>query len=163
MHGVRIDRLGAEDWSRDREIRLRGLADAPAAFAATLAAEQALTSDDWRARLSSEAVTFLAVVAAADVGRVVGAPWHGRDRKAGLFGMWVAPEARGLGIGSKLVRAVIRWAADSGFERLALDVGDGNTAAIALYAKHGFEPTGRVGTLPAPRQHITEHERALVL
>jgi len=77
--------------------------------------------------------------------------------------MWVAPEARGKSIGAALIAAVVDWARRQGFDRLLLDVADDNIPAISLYARKGFEPTGAVSSLPAPREHIVEHERALKL
>lgn len=66
-----------------------------------------------------------------------------------------APEA--------LIDTLIDWARSAGFSRLVLDVADDNAAAVALYARHGFEPTGEVGCLPPTRTHIREHRRALIL
>ncbi len=77
--------------------------------------------------------------------------------------MWVAPQQRGRGLGGAIVDAVVAWARAEGHSRLLLGVGDDNAAAIALYASRGFEPTGVTSTLPPPREHILEHERALVL
>jgi len=42
-------------------------------------------------------------------------------------------------------------------------VADSNMAAIALYKFKGFRRNGNVGSLPAPRQHIREHQRELHL
>jgi ribosomal protein S18 acetylase RimI-like enzyme len=77
--------------------------------------------------------------------------------------MWVAPEARGQGVGNALIDAVIEYARSSGAIRLLLDVGDHNQQAIALYARKGFKPNGQTGSLPAPRNHIREHQRELRL
>jgi len=156
-------RLSPDAWERYRAIRLRALADDPDAFGSTLAREDAFTPAEWRARLAGEAAVFLAVVAGEDAGTAVGAPWRERPGVAGLFGMWVAPAARGRGLGDRLVRAVISWARDGGFARLVLEVGDANANAVRLYERHGFVATGRCGTLPPPREHVTEHERALEL
>ena len=35
--------------------------------------------------------------------------------------------------------------------------------SIKLYERAGFQPTGRIGALPSPREHVTEHERSLPL
>jgi len=51
----------------------------------------------------------------------------------------------------------------SDVERLLLDVGDYNTSAIALYRSRGFEPTGKVRTLPSPREHVREHQFELII
>jgi hypothetical protein len=47
--------------------------------------------------------------------------------------------------------------------RLVLDVADRNTAALAFYARKGFQPTGDTRTMPAPREHIREHRQSLTL
>lgn len=161
---MQIERMGRGDWERVRTLRLRALRDAPDAFARTHAEEAAQPPAFWRDRLASPvAATFLAVTSDADVGVAVGAPFPERDGAAGLFAMWVAPEARGRGVGDELVDAVIDWARQAGYTRVVLDVGDTNVAAIRLYRRKGFERTGRTGTLPEPRAHILEHERALEL
>jgi len=59
--------------------------------------------------------------------------------------------------------AVIEYARSRGASRLLLDVGDHNQQAIALYARKGFRPNGQTGALPAPRNHIHEHQRELRL
>lgn len=94
---------------------------------------------------------------------VRGARHDQQDDTAYLISMWVAAEARRLGVGSALIDAVVGWARGEGFQRLLLDVAEGNAAAMALYADKGFVPTGVVGTLPAPRTHIREIQMGLVL
>jgi len=49
------------------------------------------------------------------------------------------------------------------FSTLFLDVSDRNTSAIKLYEKKGFIKTGVKDHLPPPRDHITEHQRKLML
>jgi GNAT superfamily N-acetyltransferase len=157
-----IIHVGPTDWRRQRTIRLRALADAPDAFAGTLAAEQQLTEADWKARLEREdAAMFLAVSSeGADLGLAVGAPY---GTVAGLYAMWVAPETRGRGVGGRLVDAVIDWATRRGHAAVRLDVGHYNGPAIALYESRGFVATGVTGTLPPPRDAITEFQMERVL
>lgn len=154
----------ANGWERVRAIRLRALADTPDAFGTTLAQDGARPPEGWRARLENSAsATFISTMDGQDVGLVSGSAYDGSDRVAGLFGMWVAPEARGRGIAGGLVDAVIAWARARGYVRLLLDVADTNTPAIRLYESKGFVPNGVTGSLPAPREHITEHQRERVL
>ena len=80
-----------------------------------------------------------------------------------LISMWVTPDMRGCHVGDLLVSAVIDWARASGFKQLLLDVADTNVAAIRLYERMGFVPSGGVGSLPPPREHIKEHQRVLEL
>ena len=156
-----VERMRPEQWKRVRAVRLRALADTPDAFASTLSNEQNMPDEKWSARLATlDAATFIAVLDDRDIGIAVGAYFDGA---AGLFAMWLAPEARGKGIGDALIRAVIDWAKESGHDRLVLEVGDWNQPAINLYRRNGFEPTGRTGTLPPPREHITEKQLVLRL
>lgn len=147
-----------------RALRLRALRDAPDAFWVTAEEEEATPSAEWRRRLATtDRATFVASRDGVDVGLVVGARHHEHERDAGLFGLWVAPDARGSGVATALVAAVVEWARAARYGSLRLEVADANEPAVRLYAGLGFVPTGGVGALPPPRDHITEHERALGL
>ena len=159
---MNIARALAADWRRARDVRLRALGDAPDAFGALLADELKFSDTDWQARIAQkDAATFLASIDAADIGIAVVAPNEHGD--AGLYSVWVAPEARGSGVGDALVAAAVHWARAQGHARITLGVGDYNLPAIRLYERHGFARTGETGTLPPPRTHITEHKRMLLL
>jgi RimJ/RimL family protein N-acetyltransferase len=60
------------------------------------------------------------------------------------FGMIVAADARGRGVGSALVAAAVDWARTAGAHKVALQVWPHNEVAIALYKKFGFEEEGRI-------------------
>jgi GNAT superfamily N-acetyltransferase len=160
--GCRIEQARVADWRRTRAVRLRALADTPDAFGAMLADELNMSDEDWKARITqTDAATFLAAHDDADIGIIVAAPNGEGD--VGLYSVWVAPEARGQGVGDDLVTAAINWARTRSHRRITLGVGDFNLPAIRLYERHGFARTGVIGTLPPPRTHITEHKRLLVL
>ncbi len=164
MPGWTIERLGPSEWERLRAVRLRALADAPDAFGTTLARDEARPPEEGSARLADPgAATFIAIADGEDAGLATGRDYEGQEGAAGLFGMWVAPSHRGRGIGGALVDAVVAWARARGSGRVLLDVADANAPAIALYERKGFQPTGVTGTLPAPREQITEHQRSLAL
>lgn len=167
---VVVEVVGPDRWAQVRELRLAALAGTPDAFAASYDEERDQPERWWRDRLRREdAATFLGSVAdtrgaaAAPVGLAVVLPTGDDATTAGLYAVWVAPDARGRGVGDALIAAAIEHARGMGFARLVLNVGDGNLPAVALYARHGFVPTGRTSTLPPPREHVTEHERALEL
>jgi GNAT superfamily N-acetyltransferase len=139
-----IRRIRAGEAPALRELRLRALADAPAAFASTLAAESALDDDHWR-RLVEDAVAGeqRTIVVAVDGGRWVGMAagrWFERDRGiAQLWGLFVDPAARGTSTGAGLVGAVRGWAAahGAGFIRLGVIEPGGGTIR-RFYAGLGF-------------------------
>ena len=161
----RIFRAQPTNWQQVRSVRLRALADSPDAFGSTLTEEQQLTDDKWLIRSKNINVAqFLAIAPRGhELGMAVGALYNDQAQTAGLFSMWVAPEARKCGVGLALVQAVIEWAQTEGYCRILLEVGDTNTPAIRLYQACGFTPTGRTGTLPPPRHHIGEHEMERIL
>ncbi len=155
---MQIEQLDSNQWQRLRALRLRSLQEAPDAFASTFADASDIEESGWRAQLESLA-TFAAVTDGADVGIVRGSTDKANPAAAWLLSMWVAPEARGLGVGQRLIQAVARWAHSTGHTHMLLDVADDNSAAVRLYAQQGFEPTGEKGSLPPPREHVKEHRR----
>ena len=79
---------------------------------------------------------------------VFGGIWRGvalalldRDTDNDRFlidGIFVAPKARGQGVGSRLIEALALEASERGYDDMRLDVVDGNTRAQELYARRGF-------------------------
>ncbi|WP_250285778.1 MULTISPECIES: GNAT family N-acetyltransferase [unclassified Frankia] len=59
-----------------------------------------------------------------------------------LAAMWVAPAIRGTGAAGALLDAAVDWARTVGAIGVRLWVVPTNTAAVRLYARHGFEPAG---------------------
>lgn len=52
--------------------------------------------------------------------------------------MWVDPEARGLGIGRRILETLERLARDQGAARVQLETNDGLKEALALYRSSGY-------------------------
>jgi GNAT superfamily N-acetyltransferase len=136
---------------------MAALSDAPDAFGATLAETLAATDDEWRMRLAHR-VHFVAV---DDGGAVVGTIGvFPSDERAGcsqVVSMWVAPEARGRGVGDALLDAALQ-AANGG--QVHLWVSEGNNHAERLYARHGFARTGAVQPVRAEDPDRLEFEMA---
>lgn len=136
----------AEDWERLRDVRLAALRDAPDAFASTLEATEGqpqwrwegwATGDGWGADL----VTFVEEpdgMPDAFTGMATGAIFRDDPTTAHLFAMWVAPAARGGGLGRALVDAVVAWARGRGADQVILRISDGNVGARRLYEAAGF-------------------------
>ena len=60
------------------------------------------------------------------------------DGRADVKRMWVAPEARGIGLGRRLLRLLEQQAADSGVTVVRLETNASLTEAIALYRETGY-------------------------
>ena len=169
MARVRVVAAVPDEWDRMRALRLAALADAPDAFYVTLAEERDRPDAFWRTRLANPSVVTLRVEVRdadarwRDAGLAVLAPSADDPAVVGLYSVWIAPDARGRGAGGALLAAALTHARERGFRRVALDVGDTNGPAIALYRRAGFGPTGRTSALAPPRAHITEHELAVDL
>ena len=159
---AKIERLQPTDGERFRAIRLASLRDAPDAFGSTFEEAIERPAESWSELIAKHA-TFIAVLGGVDLGVARGARDDHEPQTAELLGMWVAPGAQGKGAGDALVAAVVGWARAEGFARLTLDVGDRNEAALGLYRRNGFVPTGEADTQPPPRAHIREHRYALDL
>ena len=54
--------------------------------------------------------------------------------------MYVAPQARGRGVGRALLGALLDAARELGFARVCLETGERMPEALALYRAAGFEP-----------------------
>lgn len=115
--------------------------------------------DNWRHRLAGTS-QFVAEVDGNVAGTAGGIA--SEDASAMLISMWVAPAARGTGVGELLVQAVLDWARDEGYPAVRLWVTEGNVAAERLYLRCGFVRTG--ATQPVfpgePRMEL-EMERVL--
>lgn len=159
MTQVAVDPVGWDDVDVVRGLRLAALEDAPDAFWATLEQERDQPATWWRQRVVGEMHWLVARLDGAPVGLAAVGPDH-REREGvrALLSFWVAPDARGRGVGDALVTAAVDTAREQGARTLALDVGDHNDAASATYARHGFVPSGETGRFLPPREHITEHE-----
>ncbi len=142
-----IRRLAQDEWREYRGLRLRALADSPGAFATTFAEAQAREDADWSRQVASgaESPSEIALVAEVD-SELVGLAWSRIDTsdcgRAYLYQMWVGPDFRRLGVGRKLLGAVIGWVASVNARFIVLSVTCGDTSATRLYASAGFEPFG---------------------
>jgi ribosomal protein S18 acetylase RimI-like enzyme len=139
-----IRRVGPDDADLMRDMRLRALRDAPLAFGSTYERELAFERDVWesRVRANAQGRDSIGFVLEPAAGMAVGRIHDGDPEVAQLYGMWVAPEARGDGAGRALVDAVIAWAVDRGARRIVTQVTEGNAAALRLYERAGFADTG---------------------
>ncbi len=92
--------------------------------------------------LKSETAAYVAAVAAD--GSLLGyAGLHVVLDEGYITNVAVRPDARRQGIASALLAVFLRFSAAHSLSFLTLEVRDSNSAAIALYARHGFTAVGR--------------------
>lgn len=149
MVDIRI--LNEHDIANFRSLRLRALQETPDAFGGTYDefSLESLSSIAERT-LPKESFPERFVLGAFDsdnslVG-VVGCyrESHKKSRhKATVWGMYVAPEVRGQGIGKQLMQALLtRCTTITGIEQIHLGVVTTNVAARHLYETLGFRTYG---------------------
>ena len=141
---INLRKIGIDNWPLWRKLRLKALEEAPYAFGSTLADWQGEgdTEARWRGRLSDVPLNIVAEWRETGAGMASAtAPNPGSVE---LMSMWVAPFARGHGVGDALVNAIIQWAREQQASTVGLAVFEGNERALALYRRHGFIDVGAV-------------------
>ncbi|MFE4358553.1 GNAT family N-acetyltransferase [Kitasatospora sp. NPDC056800] len=149
--------LGVADAEPYRRFRLAALRETPSAFTSSHTEEAGKPLAATLRRLAAAQDGPGALIGAFDNtaaargrGALVGTaglkvPSRSQERhKATLYGMAVARDAAGRGIGRALVREVLRTAARDGrLRQVLLTVSEGNEPALRLYTSCGFEVWGR--------------------
>ena len=142
--------LPPERWREAKQLRLEALRAESSAFASSYEDELAFRDEVWKTRLTSAYerdgnLTFFAEVDGALVG-MAGAGWSGKAKLrhvAEIYGVYVAPEMRGRGMASALMRRLLDELRSLGWiEKARLDVNVESRAALRLYEKLGFEIVG---------------------
>jgi ribosomal protein S18 acetylase RimI-like enzyme len=135
--------LAPDDWVLWRVLRRRALAEAPYAFGSTLAewSGDGDTEGRWRDRLSSVPLNLVASTGDSAVG--MASATSPDNKEIEVISMWVAPEARRIGVGTALIAAIVSWALDQDVVRVVLDVREGNSSAIDLYRRCRFADVGQ--------------------
>jgi ribosomal protein S18 acetylase RimI-like enzyme len=139
---ITIHGLSPEEAALFRDIRLEGLRRDPDAFSSTFEDESAKPLVFFADRLAAASV--FGAFRGAELLGVAGfyvqpGPKHGH--KGTLWGMYVRPQARGAGLGGRLVEAVVEHARTR-VELLQLTVISENLAARRLYERFGFAAYG---------------------
>ncbi|HEY9457349.1 MAG TPA: GNAT family N-acetyltransferase [Gaiella sp.] len=111
-----------------------------------------------------------AAMIAIDGGFPAGAAWYrlfSRDRPGYGFvdertpelAIAVVPNARGKGVGSALLEALLERARAEGHDAISLSVDRNNAGAIELYERHGFERVREVDDSVTMLAHLQTTER----
>lgn len=143
--------LAVADAPAYRILMLEALQQNPDAFTSSAAERAVLPLSWWEARLgsSADAATSLVIGAfdhRAELVGLAGLEFETREKvrhKAHLFGMYVAPVARGQGAGAAMIGPLLDLArARAGVRMVRLTVTAGNQSAEQLYRHFGFVEFG---------------------
>ena len=145
---VRVEPLRARHAAAYRGLMLEAYAAAPDAFTASVEERGSFPLAWWEKRLGDgnpDSIVFGAFVDDALAG-AVGLARETRPKtrhKVDVFGMYVAPAQRKLGLAAAMMRALLDHArAWEGVRMLLLTVSEGNPAAQGLYERFGFVAFG---------------------
>ena len=142
---IEICTLAPAEWRAYRALRLEALRDSPQAFGSSYQDQLSRPDSFWRTRLEDAAKgqhtwLFFARAGQAWVG-MTGA-YHEEADDPGLatiVSVYVTPTARGQGISTRLMQAILDQLRQAGFRTAQLGVVLGQTAALHLYQGFGFK------------------------
>lgn len=145
-----LRRLAVADAPAYRLLMLQAYEQHPDAFTSSAGERAALPMHWWEARLRASDVAPEVVIGAfSSAGAlmgVAGVGFESREKtqhKSTLFGMFVAAEQRGRGLGALLVEGVLRYAhTRPAVTIMQLTVTEGNASAVRLYERCGFRAFG---------------------
>lgn len=144
---MQVRELGPDDARAFQALRLAALKECPPALASSYEEECETPIDIVAQRLIAKADRcVLGVWIGSDFVGMLGLKRENLRKlahKAYIWGMYVAPTARGRGVGRRLVaEALSRAAAMGGVRQVNLGVNAANAEAIALYEAAGFKSFG---------------------
>ena len=157
---LRIRPMTPADWPDVERIYREGIATNDATLEPAPPPSWALWDAGHRADCR-----FVAVLDGAVVGWVALAPYSTRRTLEGVAweSVYVAESARGRGMGSRLLAAVIPASEDAGIWTLMAGIAAENAASLALHERAGFRRVGvheRIGRDPIGRwRDVVQLER----
>lgn len=139
--------LARSDAAAFQALRLRGLAEIPTAFSASLEEEEtaplAVVADGLGASAERAMLGLLDGAVLVGIAGVFRERTRKLAHKATIWGVYVAPEARRGGAGRQLLQAAMAHAYEmDGVRQIYLSVQDINLPARRLYESLGFEAIG---------------------
>lgn len=147
---MKIERLNPTHAPAYRAITLEALALHPDAYTSSAQERETSPASWWEARLNPEPESNEVVLGAFDAGGALvgtaGLSFEAREKgrhKVTLFGMYVTPRCRRMGLGAQLLNAALDYAGARAHAKIIqLSVTEGNAPARSLYERLGFATFG---------------------
>jgi ribosomal protein S18 acetylase RimI-like enzyme len=148
-----VQRLTARDAAAYIDLRRRASQTDPLAFTPPIVHDPGLVLDRVQDALGQGPPGTAACILGVFAGRLVGVLGLARDLeardRAQLWGLYVVPEYRGVGVGLSLLSTACDLARGmDGVERLHLHVAAGSRDALRLFERFGFERLPPTGSAP---------------
>lgn len=138
--------LGPADKDQFWALRLRALKEEPHAFGASYDEALETTDSEIEKRLTASSDSFVLGAFNPQLVGMIGFYRRGGKKlrhKGNIWGMYVAGEGRGLGLGRALLsETIVRASKLPGLSHVTLSVVTSNEAAVSLYESQGFQTYG---------------------
>jgi ribosomal protein S18 acetylase RimI-like enzyme len=157
---VTLRRIRADDWARQRALRLEMLADTPIAYLESLQNARARSAGSWMTLVAERTASSTSAQWVLDTGeRFAGTMSCVLDEtgRVHVVAVYLSPAYRGHGLLDRMLDAVVQWARERAVTTLVLEVARENDRAVAAYRRLGFAPTGHTHRHPLYPE-ITEVE-----
>jgi ribosomal protein S18 acetylase RimI-like enzyme len=141
---VEIKKLSPIRWKEFKELRLKALITDPIAFGRSYEYEKSFSHYEWKKILMNENFIF-ALVNNQLVG-MIGFKSSNQEKTkhiAHIIGVYVDPEFRGMKLGYKLIKEIIKIIKRNKFKKISLGVNCKQKSALKLYQKVGFKIVGK--------------------
>lgn len=141
---LEIVTLAVDEWPAYKQLRIEAVSDSPQAFGSNR--EQQLTHPDsfWQKRLEDAALgqgqwLLFARCNGALAGMIGAYQDEETPQEATVISVYVSPSARGRGISTLLMRAILDELRKAGIQKAWIGVNIEQKAALHLYLKSGFQ------------------------
>lgn len=142
-NSVEIVKLRVGEWPLYKQIRVEAVTDSPQAFGSNRDQQLAHPDSFWQQRLEEaergEQQWLLFARSGKDLVGMIGA--YGEEetpQEATVISVYVTPSARGKGISTLLMRAILDELKKAGIHKVWIGVNIQQKAALHLYQKTGF-------------------------
>lgn len=147
QHKMQIRTLAPSDAAAFQVLRLRSLRECPESFASSYEEEVDTPLQEIEKRLQPNAASAVfGAFKGSELCALAGLQRESMAKlahKSFIWGVYVAPEARGRGVGAQIMLHALNYAAIVlGTSQVNLSVNTKNSAAVSLYKKVGFVEYG---------------------